>query len=111
MGPSGSRKRPGSRCRRVRSLQIPNPVSYLVQKVLIHDRRKPQDRAKDVLYIHDTIELFAGALPDLRRLWLESVSPTLRRSAVRIVRAQVEKMFGTVTDAVREAALVAALDV
>lgn len=56
------------------TLQIPNPVSYLVQKVLIHDRRKPQERAKDVLYVHDTIELFAGALPDLRRLWLESVS-------------------------------------
>lgn len=90
------------------SILIPNPVSYLVQKLLVHDRRKPHDRPKDVLYIHDTIELFAGALPDLRTLWIESVSQTLHESAVRTVHAQVVKMFGAVNDVVREAALVAA---
>ena len=34
------------------SLRIPNPASYVVQKLLIHKDRKGK-AAKDVLYIHD----------------------------------------------------------
>jgi hypothetical protein len=37
---------------------VPNPTSFIVQKLLIHSARWPGKRAQDVLYIHDTLELF-----------------------------------------------------
>jgi hypothetical protein len=76
--------------------------------LLIHDRRQPLDRAKDVLYIHDTIELFAGSLPDLREAWRGSIAPTLHGRATRQVHAQTGNLFGEVNDTVREAARMAA---
>jgi hypothetical protein len=66
-------------------VQIPNPVAFLVRKLLIHDRREPADRAKDLLYIHDTIEAFGDALPELRKLWQGTVRPLLSsRHGVRL---------------------------
>ena len=38
-------------------INIANPVSYIVQKLLVSGKRKPGERAKDVLYIHDTFEV------------------------------------------------------
>jgi hypothetical protein len=90
------------------TILVPNPASYLAQKLLIHGRRKPGDRAKDVLYIHDTIELFSGSLPALRSIWLESVAPTLHGRTVRKVHDQVSVLFGSVNDTAREAARIAA---
>jgi hypothetical protein len=90
------------------TILIPNPTSYLVQKLLIHGLRKPADRPKDALYIHDTIELFSGSLPTLRTHWRESVMPTLHPRAIRKVRAQADTLFGPVSDTVRSAALIAA---
>ena len=43
-------------------LHVANPASFIVQKLLIREVRTPAKRAQDVLYIHDTLELFAGAL-------------------------------------------------
>jgi hypothetical protein len=43
-------------------VRVANPVSFLSQKILIQDVRDRKDRAKDILYIHDTIEIFAGHL-------------------------------------------------
>src|SRR6058998_1797331 len=40
-----------------RKVQIANPTSFLAQKILIHEDRVYKDRAKDLLYIHDTIEV------------------------------------------------------
>jgi hypothetical protein len=57
---------------------ITNPVSYIVQKLLVSDKRKASERAKDVLYIHDTLETIRqvvarpeGALgrPSATRAW------------------------------------------
>ena len=45
---------------------VPNPVSFMVQKFLIHGRRDSNKRAQDVLYIHDTLELFGASLDQLR---------------------------------------------
>jgi hypothetical protein len=89
------------------SLLIPSPATYLVQKLLIHDRRKPADRAKDVLYVHDTLELFAASLSELREVWRVSVSPTLHARTKGLLLDQRETMFGAVTDTIREAALMA----
>jgi hypothetical protein len=41
---------------------------YLVQKILIHERREMGNRAKDLLYLHDTIEVFGSALPELKKV-------------------------------------------
>lgn len=47
-----------------RQVRIPNPAAFLVQKILIHDKREREDKAKDILYIHDTIETFGGNLQE-----------------------------------------------
>jgi hypothetical protein len=56
-------------------IQIANPVSYLAQKILIHAKRSRGDRAKDILYLRDTLEVFGARLPELRELWLAVVAP------------------------------------
>lgn len=87
---------------------VPNPVSFITQKLLIHSRRKHDDRPKDVLYIHDTIELFGDALNQLNGIWHVSVAPQLRPSLKREVAARVAELFRTTTDTVRGASLIAA---
>jgi len=87
---------------------VPNPVSFITQKLLIHSRRKHDDRPKDVLYIHDTIELFGDALNQLNEIWHVSVAPQLRPSLKREVAARVAELFRTTTDTVRGASLIAA---
>jgi hypothetical protein len=88
-------------------VQIPNPVAFLVQKLLIHDRREPSDRAKDLLYIHDTIETFGDALPELRKLWQGAVRPLLSPKARRSIEAAPTAFLGEVNDSVREAVMMA----
>ncbi len=48
------------------SIPVANPVTFMVQKLLIHRRRRPEDRAKDILYIHDTLQLFGARLDELK---------------------------------------------
>lgn len=84
-------------------IQLANPVSYIVQKFLIQKDRSPKKRAQDVLYIHDTLELFGPLLPQLNSLWKESINPALHEKtsnkAVELARAT----FSSVTDTIREA--------
>jgi hypothetical protein len=86
---------------------VPNPASFIVQKLLIHSRRRREDQAKDVLYIHDTLELFGGALDTLNHIWHAFVSPALHARSRQRVRTQVTELFGTVSDTLREASLMA----
>ena len=86
---------------------VANPVSYIVQKLLVHARRKPDDRSKDVLYIHDTLTLFAGSLPVLCQLWCDGVRPALGLRAQVKIRRAIRECFDDVTDTVRGAALMA----
>jgi len=86
-----------------RRAQIANPASFLAQKILIHEEREPRERAKDLLYIHDTIEVF-------RRVWRNCGRSSGRRSLRSSIReggAAAEKLFGKVDDAIREASQVA----
>lgn len=87
---------------------IPNAVAYIVQKLLIHGQRKPEDRAKDVLYIHDTVELFAGSLEALEATWLNQIRPYLSKKGLKELRASVDGVFSGVSDTIREAAVIAA---
>ena len=48
-------------------VQVANPASYLVQKVLtLRKRRSPAKQSKDALYIHDTLTMFGGSFAALR---------------------------------------------
>lgn len=90
-----------------RRVQIANPASFLAQKVLIHGRRSRDDRAKDILYMHDTLEVFGNRLAELRGEWERSIAPQLhRRHRSKVLKASHE-LFGKTTDAIREAVLMA----
>ena len=70
-------------------------------------KRKPDERGKDILYVHDTLELFARSLSELNEVWSRSVRPQLGpRAEVKLLRAR-NALFGSVTDTIREAALMA----
>lgn len=88
-------------------INIANPVAYITQKLLIIGTRKPNERAKDVLYIHDTLELFGGSMPEVRRVWTDRVRPQLAPRALAKVRQARARLFADVTDTVREATLMA----
>lgn len=49
----------------------------MVQKILIYRDRERGDRAKDLLYIHDTLETVAGNLPAIANDWQTYVKPLL----------------------------------
>lgn len=85
-------------------VRVPNPASFVVQKLLIHSDRRPRKRAQDVLYIHDTLELFGGSLDELRRLWRNVVRPAIPARTAKTVEALARDLFGRVTDTIREAA-------
>jgi nucleotidyltransferase-like protein len=87
-----------------RQVQVANPVSFLTQKILIQDVRDRKDRAKDILYIHDTIETFAGNLAELRELFAREIRPKLPEKRAREVRNAADARFGPVNDTIREAA-------
>ena len=85
-------------------LQVPNPTSFVVQKLLIQEFRSPAKRAQDVLYIHDAIELLGEALPALNALWEDAVRPTLPSKTARRVVQLARESFSSVTDTLRIAA-------
>ncbi len=85
-------------------IQIANPVSFVVQKVLIHEDREREDRSKDILYIHDTLEVFGARLSELQELWRRIVAPELQARNVRIVSRASEVLFGNLSDDIRRAA-------
>jgi hypothetical protein len=85
-------------------LFVPNPTSFIVQKLLIHADRHASKKAQDVLYIHDTLELFGGSLGELRRLWVEAVRPGVAKPWARRVEATAGELFAEVTDTIRDAA-------
>lgn len=83
---------------------LPNPVSFIIQKMLIHGKRPPNKRAQDLLYIHDTLELFGGALDDLRTVWRDQVRPSLAGKTANRAETQARALFANVSDTIREAA-------
>lgn len=90
------------------AVRIANPVGFLAQKILIHGKRDREHRAKDILYMHDTLEIFGAKLEELHALWQDIVRPTLlNRHANQVCRAS-QHLFGSVTDDVRGAAAISA---
>jgi hypothetical protein len=85
-----------------------HPTRFMAQKLLIHDRRERRSRAKDILYLHDTIELFGASLDVLGEEWELAAKPELSESASRTVEASADTAFSKVTDDIRGAAQAAA---
>lgn len=83
---------------------VANPVSFIAQKLLIQKYRSPAKRTQDVLYIHDTIELFGASLPILHEVWTEVIRPAIGATTARNVLARSEATFSGVTDVIRDAA-------
>jgi hypothetical protein len=86
-----------------KQVQVANPVSFVTQKILIQDARDHKDRAKDILYIHDTIETFAANLVELRELFAKEIRPKLHVKKARKVSNAADALFGNVDDTIREA--------
>jgi hypothetical protein len=76
----------------------------MAQKILIHRKRERADKAKDILYMHDTLEVFGARLPALHELWGTTVAPKLQPSARRKVSTASRALFLEVSDDVRRAA-------
>lgn len=91
-----------------KAVRVANPMGFLAQKLLIHRKRSADDRAKDILYIHDTLQVFGARLDDLRIEWTDRVRPNLLRKAAKEIETASDWLFGEVTDLIREAAGIAA---
>jgi hypothetical protein len=89
-------------------VRVANPVGFLAQKMLIHHKRSAEDQAKDILYVHDTLQVFGARLDDLRNEWTVRVRSSLHSKAARTVETAHERLFGDMTDVIREAASIAA---
>ena len=85
-------------------LFVANPTSFIVQKLLIHADRPAHKKAQDILYLHDSLELFSGSLGELRRLWADEVRPRMAAKTARRAQTIARELFAEVTDAIREAA-------
>lgn len=87
-------------------VQIPNPVTFIVQKVLIRKDRVPRKQAQDVLYIHDCFFIFGNVIEsDLRPIW-KSLEANLTEPQKKSLRAGIVELFSDVNDIIREAATI-----
>ena len=84
-------------------LLVPNPVSFIVQRLLIHGERDPRKKAQDVLYVHDTFELFGASLEALRAVWADAVRPPMPPKTARRAEKTAHDLFAAVTNTIREA--------
>lgn len=82
---------------------IPNPVSFMAQKLLIQGKRPPEKKAQDTLYLHDTLELFGGDLEELQKIWLNEVKPRLPPKLALEIIDLTKKQYSGVTDIIRDA--------
>jgi hypothetical protein len=90
-----------------KAVQIANPAGFLAQKLLIHKKRDHANKAKDILYIHDTLQVFGSRLNELRDEWTVQVLPQLHPNAARTVVRAPEWLFAEMSDPIREAAVIA----
>jgi hypothetical protein len=85
------------------TILLPNPVTFIAQRILIRTRRDSDKQAQDVLYIHDTLELFGHDLDVLRDLWTSTVRRELTSKLARSVERLQQEQFRDVTDVIRNA--------
>ncbi|HEY8210211.1 MAG TPA: GSU2403 family nucleotidyltransferase fold protein [Myxococcaceae bacterium] len=87
-------------------IRIPNPASFIAQKLLVLGRRTPEKRPKDLLYVHDTLMLFSGKIASLQASW-RLVSARQHSNVTKDLQSQIEARFDTVDDLIRAACRIA----
>jgi hypothetical protein len=90
-----------------KQVRIAHPTRFMAQKLLIQEKRDRRSRAKDILYLHDTIELLGGSLDVLTDEW-SRLRQALSEGAIRTVEGALDTMFSKMTDDIRSAAQAAA---
>lgn len=85
-------------------VRIANPASFLAHKVLIHKKRVRPKFVKDVLYIHDTLEVFGARLEGLNCEWRGELKPRIHPNGVRKIQRAATDLFGELNDTIRDAA-------
>lgn len=85
---------------------VPNPVSFIVQKLLIHGDRPTAKKAQDILYIHDTLELFGSDLEGLSSIWRDDVGKVLHPRWLTAMNGTRGRLFGEMNDHIRNAAVI-----
>ena len=71
-----------------KQVQIANPASFLAHKALIDEKRSHGKFAKDILYIHDTLEIFGARLGDLSLEWDTKLKPRIHPKSARKIERQ-----------------------
>lgn len=106
--PISIRAEPGSfiSLKKSADIMLPNPASFLAQKLLIQNQRTPLKQAQDTLYIHDTLELFSRSLDELQTMWSERVRPTVSANVERDIHRIAAERFREITDVIRVAATI-----
>jgi hypothetical protein len=51
------------------------PSASSLRRTSFHESANAEDGAKDILYIHDTLEVFGARLPELQQLWRRTAAP------------------------------------
>jgi hypothetical protein len=85
-------------------VRVVNPAAFLAQKLLIHGARKPDKQAQDILYIHDTLQLFGAQWAMIAALWRDQVQLSLTAKQRATVQEAQARVFGRTTDVIRAAA-------
>ncbi|HKX46410.1 MAG TPA: GSU2403 family nucleotidyltransferase fold protein [Planctomycetota bacterium] len=89
-------------------VSVVNPIAYLCQKLVVLPERHPwSKRAKDLLYVYDTLAVFEARLPELVRRAPVLRPPLTPKQARRIAKV-LDSHFTQITDDLREAARIAA---
>lgn len=86
------------------AVRIANPVTFIVQKLLIHGVRRADKKAQDLLYIHDTLQLFGSRLKPFGHLWRDHIARSLTPAQRRAVTRSNAALFERVSDELRTAA-------
>jgi hypothetical protein len=89
--------------------RVVNPIAYVVQKILVLPKRQTaKKKAKDILYLHDTLAVFARSLDELG-CQAHQLVPNLSANARRDLKKQAETILFVENEAVRNAAELAVL--
>lgn len=85
-------------------VRIAHPVTFMGQKLLIHPERLPDKKPQDVLYIHDTLELFAPNIGQLREHWRTRIRASIPGRLAERIEDLAGSTLSSVTDVIRNAA-------
>jgi hypothetical protein len=88
-----------------RKVQIANPATGAIDSY--SRRAEPRDRAKDLLYIRDTIEVFSDSLEELQKIFGQEVAPKLHPRRRAALEGAADRLFGKMDDTIRQAAVMA----